>query len=86
LLAGGVAVEQLIPPFSVPGGRSALSILLLTLAGFVAAFSYRRWRRTEQALRLQTSLPVTQLPLLLGASLFLAACFTLVLVLLRATS
>lgn len=84
LLAGGVAVEQLIPPFSVPGGRSVLSVLLLTLASFVAAASYRRWRLTERAMRLQVPLPPTRLPLVLGTSLIVTASGVLVLVLLKA--
>ncbi len=84
LLAGGIAVEQLLPPFSVSGGRSVLSILLLTLASFVAAASYRRWRLTERAMRLQVPLPPTRLPLVLGTSLILTASGVLVLVLLKA--
>ena len=84
LLAGGVAIEQLVPPFSVRGSRSALSVLLLCLASVVAGSSYLRWRRTEQALRLQTPLPATRLPLLLGVGLLATAVAALVLVVLKA--
>lgn len=84
LLAGGIAVEQLLPPFSVPGSRSVLSVLLLTLASFVAAASYRRWRSTERAMRLQVPLPPTRLPLVLGTSLIVTATGVLVLALLKA--
>lgn len=84
LLAAGVAIEQLVPPFSIPGGRSALSILLLCLAIVVAGSSYRRWRQTEYALELQAPLPSSRLPLVLGAGLLLASIAALVLVILKA--
>ena len=86
LLAAGVAIEQLVPPFSIPGARSALSVLLLCLAVFVAGSSYRRWQRTEHALELQAPLPSSRLPLVLGAGLILAAISALVLVILKAGS
>ena len=84
LLAGGIAVEQLLPPFSVPGGRLVLSVLLLALSSLVAAASYRRWRATERAMRLQVPLPATRLPLVLGTSLIVTACGVLLLALIKA--
>lgn len=86
LLAGGVAIEQLLPPFSVRGSRSALSIVLLCLASVVAGSSYRRWKRTEQALRLQTPLPASRLPLVLGGGLLVTSVAALVLVVLKTTT
>lgn len=85
LLAGGIAVEQLIPPFSVPGSRTVLSVLLLGLASLLAGSSYLRWRQTEQALRLQTRLPAARLPLVLGAGLLITSTAALILVVLSAT-
>ena len=85
LLAGGIAVEQLIPPFSVPGSRTVLSVLLLGLASLVAGSSYLRWRQTEHALRLQTRLPAARLPLVLGAGLLITSTAALILVVLSAT-
>lgn len=86
LLAGGVVLEQLIPPFGIRGSRSALSIVLLCLAGVVAGSSYLRWRQTERALRLQLPLPVARLPLLLGVGLLLTSLAVLVLVVLKVTA
>lgn len=84
LLAGGVAVEQIVPSFGVPGVRATLSVLLLTLASFVAAASYRRWRLTERAMRRQGPLPPTRLPLALGVSLSATAVGILAVVVVKA--
>jgi putative membrane protein len=59
LLAGAVAVAQIIPPFTVPGARTALAALLTVLGLAVAASAYRRWARNEQAMRHRRSLPHT---------------------------
>lgn len=84
LLAGGVAVEQIVPSFGVPGFRATLSVLLLALASFVAGSSYRRWRLTERAMRRQRPLPATRLPLVLGVSLSATAVGILTVVVYKA--
>jgi putative membrane protein len=78
LLAAGIAVVQLIPNFSVPGGRHVLGVVLVLLATVIAATSYRRWERSERALRLNEPLPASALPRLIGVGLTLVTILALV--------
>jgi putative membrane protein len=64
LSAGGLAVIQLLPPFS---GRFPLGILLLMLGFLTSATSYRRWAANERAIRADDPLPASRLPRLLAA-------------------
>jgi putative membrane protein len=80
-IAAAVAVVQLVPPFRVTGSRTVLGVVLALTALFTAAFSYRRWRNNERAMRTGGSLPhPLGLPLVAG-SLCLVAVIVLVLVL-----
>jgi len=80
LVAGGVAVVQLVPEFSVAGGRRILGIPMILLAIVVSAASYRRWQRNELALRLNQPLPPSRLPWLVAIGLLLVGGLALVLV------
>ena len=82
LVAGGVAVVQLVPEFSVAGGRRVLGVALILLAIIVSGASYRRWQRNELALRLNQPLPPSRLPWLVAIGLLVVAALALVLVLL----
>ncbi|HKF34618.1 MAG TPA: DUF202 domain-containing protein [Jatrophihabitantaceae bacterium] len=82
LIAGGVAVVQLVPEFSVAGGRRVLGVALILLAIIVSGASYRRWQRNELALRLNQPLPPSRLPWLVAIGLLVVAALALVLVLL----
>jgi putative membrane protein len=66
LLAGGIAVVQLVPGFSVEWGRHVLGIALIALAILIAATSYARWERRERAIRHGEPLPPSLLPRLVG--------------------
>jgi len=81
LLAGGVAVIQLVPTFSVAGGRHVLGIALILLSIVLAVSSYRHWVLTEQAMRLGHPLPPSPLPRILGAGVALVSVATLIIVL-----
>jgi putative membrane protein len=81
LVAGGVAVVQLVPEFSVAGGRRVLGVVLILLAIIVSGASYRRWQRNELALRLNQPLPPSRLPWLVAIGLLVVAALALVLVL-----
>ena len=81
LLAGGVAVIQLVPSFSVPGGRHILGIALILLSIVVAVSSYRHWAMSEQAMRLGHPLPPSPLPRILGAGVSVVALAALIIVL-----
>jgi putative membrane protein len=80
LVAGGVAVVQFVPEFSLAGGRRVLGIPLILLAIIVSAASYLRWQRNELALRLNQPLPASRLPWLVAIGLVLVGGLALVLV------
>jgi putative membrane protein len=69
LIAGGVAVTQLVPAFAIPGGRHVLGVLLTAGGGLLAALAARRWQRVQAAIRRDVDLPPTRLPILLGLTL-----------------
>jgi putative membrane protein len=80
LLAGGVAVVQLIPAFKFHGGRLILGVTLVVLSIIVAAGSYYRWTANERAMRLGQSLQPSLVPRLLAAGLTLIALLALLMV------
>jgi putative membrane protein len=68
LLAGGVAVHQLVP---APAGASAvLAALCVALAAVLAATAYPRWRRVQIAMRAGAPLPRSLMIVVLTAGLF----------------
>ncbi|SDG05557.1 putative membrane protein [Lentzea fradiae] len=73
LLAAGVGVHQLLPPFDLPHGTAALALGCIALAAVVAATSFPRWRRVQHAMRTGRPLPRSRMvPLLAGGVLVLA--------------
>jgi putative membrane protein len=80
LLAGGVAVVQVLPPFAFPGARHTLGLVLTLLGGALPLAAVRRWRTVQAAMRRDKDLPTTRIPMALGLSLTAIAGF-LVLVL-----
>jgi len=81
LIAGGVAVVQLVPAFGIPGGRHTLGVLLTAGGGLLAALAVRRWQRVQAAMRRDAELPPTRLPGLLGGSLLAVTILVLVVLL-----
>ena len=79
-IAAAVALEQLVPSFSVSGARTGISIVLALLGLLAAAGAYRQWRANEHAMRLGEPLPRS--PLLLVLTVVLAVVAALVVVLL----
>ena len=57
LVAGGVAVVQLIPEFAFPGARHVIGIRLVSTGGVLAIAAVRRWRRVQDAMRRDADLP-----------------------------
>ena len=49
LIAGGVALVQLVPSFGIPGMRHGLSAFLVAGGGALAVLSVRRWNRVQDA-------------------------------------
>ncbi|MEU6644735.1 DUF202 domain-containing protein [Saccharomonospora sp. NPDC046836] len=83
LLAGAVALAQLVPAFSVAGVRTGLAVLLAVTGTVLAAFSYRRWAQVQRAMRHGRPLPMTWLPFVVGVVAALAGVAVVVVVLLH---
>jgi putative membrane protein len=79
LMAAGVGVEAFATDLS-PWGRQALASLLVVLAGLLAAGAFRRWLRSEEALRSALPLPPHQLAPIIGYGLSLSAVLALVMI------
>lgn len=82
--AGGLAAFQLLPDLTVPLAREVIALLLVGLGTTVAAASFRRWLRSERALRTGTPLPPSRLPLLLTGGVAVVSIAAVVLLLLQA--
>jgi putative membrane protein len=78
LIAGGVAVVQLVPAFGIPGARHGLGLLLTTGGGALAVLSIRRWQQVQAAMRKGADLPPSRMPFILGAAILTAAILILV--------
>lgn len=83
LFAGAVALTQLVPPFALEGLRTVLAALLAIMGTALAAFSYRRWARVQQAMRHGRPLPMTWLPFVAGGVATLSGVIVVVAVLVR---
>ncbi|MGZ4550791.1 MAG: YidH family protein [Blastococcus sp.] len=81
LIAGGVAVVQLVPEFAFPGARHALGTLLTVAGGTLSRAAVRRWQRVQWAMRHDQDLPPTRIPTLLGVTLAALTAFVVVLLL-----
>ncbi|MFD2415651.1 YidH family protein [Amycolatopsis pigmentata] len=83
LVAGAVALSQLVPPFAVPYLRTALAVLLAVAGTVLAALSYRRWATVQRAMRQGRPLPMDWLPAIVGAVAAVAGLVVVVVVLVR---
>ncbi|WP_102144517.1 YidH family protein [Mycobacterium hubeiense] len=78
LIAGGVAVVQLVPAFSVPGVRHGLGVLLTSAGGVLAVLAVRRWQRVQTAIRRNTDMPRSPMPWLLAGVIVVVAVLVVV--------
>lgn len=62
LLAGAIALIQLVPTFSVRGLRTGLAVVLAVAGTTLAALAYQRWARVQRAMRNNGPLPMHWLP------------------------
>ncbi len=86
LVAAGLGVVQLLPPFpGVPWGRHVIGLPLIVLGAITAAQAYREWTRTQAALRRGDPLPRSALPLILAATIAIVAAAAAVVALVSAT-
>jgi inner membrane protein YidH len=61
LLAAGIGLEAFAPPLAVPGLRQVLAALLVLAGMATSATAFRRWLRSEEAMRERRSLPAPRL-------------------------
>lgn len=66
LLAGSVAIMQLVPEFGVPEGRRLIAAVLAVISVAVVAGSALRWRAAQAAMRRDAPLPSTFMPWMLA--------------------
>jgi putative membrane protein len=69
LVAGGVAVVQLVPALSIPGVRHGLGMVLTASGGVLAVLAVRRWRSVQDAMHDGAELPRSRMPALLGGAI-----------------
>jgi len=82
LIAGGLAVSQLLPSQDLPGLRRFLALPPIVLGGVVAWTSYHRWEANERALRLGQPLPGSWLPRILALAVAAGAAVAVLIALL----
>lgn len=78
LVAAGLALTQLLPPDSVPGGRRLVGIPLILFGTVIAWLSYQRWKTVGAALRRGEEPSTTMLPVLLAATVVVGGVLALV--------
>lgn len=71
LIAGGLAVIQVVPEFGIAGGRETLGAALIVLGTVLAAGSMQRWASAEEAMRQDLPIPTTRLPVVLGVGVMI---------------
>ena len=80
LLAGGVAVRQLVQPFDLSGARTLLALLAIAGSAVLAVGGYLRWVGVQRAVRRGDPLPRATLVPFVAAGLLLVAAVAFVLV------
>ena len=70
LVAAGLAIIQLLPPFpGIPWGRHIIGTPLILLGSAVAVTSYLEWNRNQRALRRGEPLSRSRLPVILALTI-----------------
>lgn len=73
LLAGGVAVRQLVDPFDIANATTALALVAVGCSVVLVGGGYLRWVAVQRAIRRGDELPAARLvPLVAGALGFIA--------------
>lgn len=80
-VTAGLAVTQLLPDFSVPGGRRLIGIPLICLGVVIALASLRQWQANERAMEAGRHLPSSRLPMLVAVVVGATAIIALILAL-----
>ena len=80
LLAGGVAVRQLVDPFDIANATTALALLAIGCSLVLVTGGYLRWVAVQRAIRHGEELPAARLVPMAAAALGLIAVVTFVLI------
>jgi putative membrane protein len=80
LLAGSVAIVQLVPHFALPEERKALGGLLAVISIAIVVHSGLRWHSVQQAMRRDAPLPSSVIVWLLSGGVILVGIIALLLV------
>jgi putative membrane protein len=80
LIAGGVAVVQLVPALTIPGVRHGLGTVLASAGAVLAVLAVRRWRAVQDAMRRGDELPASRMPVLLGVFIVVVAAALVVVI------
>jgi len=78
LISVGLAVAQLLPPFSIAGGRRIIGLPLIALGAVVSVVSLREWSANERAMRERRPLPGSALPKIVTVVVALVAVVAVV--------
>jgi putative membrane protein len=81
LIAGSVALEELVPSFAVDVVRRILAVLVAAAALGMALVAYRRWVANETAMRHARALPYSRMPAVVAAASAIGALVVIVMVL-----
>ncbi len=85
LIAAGLAIIQLLPPFhGIRWGRHALGIPLILLGAVIPVLSYLEWHANQRAMRRGEPLRPSRLPQLLAVVIALVALAAVALALVSA--
>lgn len=79
MLAGSVAIVQLVPHFAVPDARKTIGGLLAVISIAMVAYSGLRWHSVQQAMRQDAPLPSSWTIWLLSFGVLLIGCLVLLL-------
>jgi putative membrane protein len=80
LLAGGVAVRQLVDPFDIENATTALALLSVGCSVVLVVGGYLRWVAVQRAIRRGERLPPARLVPVVGAAFGVIAIIAFVLI------
>jgi putative membrane protein len=78
LMTAGLVITQLLPAFSVTGGRRIIGLPLIVLGTFLAIASFRQWGANEDAMNTRRPLPRSWLPLIVAAGVAVVSLLAVV--------
>jgi putative membrane protein len=78
LITAGLVITQLLPAFTLTGGRRIVGLPLIGLGTFLAIAAFRHWEVDERAMDEHRPLPPSRLPLIVAGGVGVVAVIALV--------